>query len=344
MVVVVLILLASLAASLRWPERGPRAAALATILVAPMRGGLLDIAEELPVGDHDLAVNGIGPALVAGAAAALLIQRRVRPERLPGPLLYAWGALAVACALDFLTQDVGLKLYAVGIAQYLAYPTLAAILWIVLRDDEEERLSFLLIGLGVFVSLTLFVQAAGINEFVQAVPAYVAGLDANRWAGITGSYLHTSIVLGPLSVLAVGLALREGRAWALSSFAILATLASAQILTYSRSGVVISVLGALLILAFSTNRQRLRVIAVGIPAAVVGLAAGTLGGVDPGEAGGRVGGGIGIGADGVRGFDEDQGNKLRFETMKAAVERYGDATLPKQVLGEGIGATGTPAS
>jgi hypothetical protein len=339
-VVAALAFIAAFACSLKGGERGLRWVFVAAMALAVMRGGVQDVLEELPVGNELVAVNAFGPALVAGAALAALIQRRIEVDRLPLPLVYAWCALALACVLDLLTQDVGLKLYGVGLAQYLTYPTLAVLLWVFLRDDEEERLSFLLIALGVFVSLTLFIQAAGITEFVQAAPAYVAGLDANRWAGITGSYLHTSAVLGPISVLALGLALRGRRNWLLASFAILAILLSAQILTYSRSGVVITAVGGLLLLAFCTNSQRLRLLVVGIPATVVAILAGTLGGVDPSESAGRVGGGIGIGSEGVGSPAADVGNEQRFDTMRAALERYEDATLPKQLLGEGIGATG----
>lgn len=340
MVVAALAFIAALVCSLKGGERGLRWVLVAVLAQAVMRGGIQDVIEELPVGNDLVAVNAFGPALVAGAAVAALIQRRIEVQRLPLPLVYAWVALAVACVLDFITQDVGLKLYGVGLAQYLTYPTLAILLWVVLREGEEERLSFLLIGLGVFISLTLFIQAAGINEFVQAAPAYIVGLGANRWAGITGSYLHTSVVLGPLSVLALGLALRGRRNWILASFAILATLLSAQILTYSRSGVVITAIGGLALLVFSTNRQRLLLLLVGVPAAVVALLAASLGGVDPEESAGRVGGGIGIGSEGVKNPTEDVGNQERFDTMRAAVERYRDATFPKQLLGEGIGATG----
>ncbi len=258
MVVAAVAFIAAVACALKWGDRGLRWVLIAAMVLAAMRGGIQDVLEELPVGNELVAVNALGPALIAGAAAAALIQRRIDVHRLPLPLVYAWCALALACALDFITQDVGLKLYGVGLAQYLTYPTLAVLLWFVVREDEEERLSFLLIGIGVFICLTLFLQASGAVDFVQAVPAFVQGLAANRWAGITGSYLHTSAVLGPISVLALGLAIRGSRNWVLPSFVILTILLSAQILTFSRSGVVITVIGGLLLLAASANRERLR--------------------------------------------------------------------------------------
>src|SRR5687767_2352894 len=108
---------------------------------AAMRGGIQDVLEELPVGNDLVAVNALGPALVAGAALAAIVHRRLEIGRLPLPLIYAWGALALACLLDFITQEVGLKLYGIGLAQYLTYPTLAILVWLTVSEREIPKLA-----------------------------------------------------------------------------------------------------------------------------------------------------------------------------------------------------------
>ncbi len=42
----------------------------------------------------------------------------------------------------------------------------------------------------------------------------------------------------------------------------------------------------------------------------------------------------------MQSLGQDEGNSRRIDTIKDAIRRYGDATLPKKVLGEGIGSTG----
>ena len=312
-------------------DRAIRGVLIAVILVSPLRGGLLELARHLPVGDPDIAVNALAPALIAGAGLAALVSRRVKVDELPAILVYGWVAIAIACALDFITQAVGLKLYGIGLAQYLAFPTFAILVWMVLRE-ESALLTGLLLFTGAVVALSVFVQDAGVTDYVQAAPPYVQGLPDLRYGGITGSYLHTSAFLGMAAVLAAGYSLRPGWRWAAFGIGVLGGILGAQILTFSRSGIVIGGIGAALILLGCAWRQRARLVAVGIPAVAVGILLGSLGGVAPQQAAGR--------ASSAAHTSSDVGNRKRIDTMKAALRHYGDNPIPKQALGEGIASTG----
>ena len=343
MVVAALAFIAAFACSLKGGERGLRWVLVAVMVQAAMRGGIQDVLEELPVGNDLVAVNALGPALVAGAAAAAIVQRRLDVGRLPLPLIYAWGALALACLLDFVTQDVGLKLYGIGLAQYLTYPTLAILVWLTVSEREIAKLAGLLVGIGLFVCLTVFIQAAGWLDFVQAASTYVEGLEAYRWAGITGSYLHTSAILGPVAILVMGFGLwRREWPWMVGGFAALAIVVGSQILTYSRSGLVITAVGGLVMLVLSPWPQRFRLAAFAAPALAVALLIGSLGGVEVREAAQRVNSGLDVEFDSEGNISSqgDVGNQERFEAMRAALDRYEEASLPKKVFGEGIAATG----
>ncbi len=325
---------AALAYSLWRGERGTREVILLLIVLAPMRGGLLEGGQYLPLGDTDIAVNAIAPALIAGVALAALVQGRLTPRRLPPLLVYAWIAFAVVCALDFLTQAVGLKLYGIGLAQYMTYPTFALVAWSVFREGDAELSELVLVAVGIILSITVFIQAIGITDFVQAASAFVQDLGANRYAGITGSYLHTSVFLGVITTLALGICLRGGRNWLIASLVAMATVLSAQILTFSRSGLFIAAVGGFLLLVYAARAEgRLRLVSVAVPAVAVALLAGSLGGVQPREATTRA-------ASGLNTTGGDQGNVKRLDSMRNAVTRYGDASLPKQLLGEGLAATG----
>jgi hypothetical protein len=312
-------------------DRGIRAVLIAVILVSPLRGGLLDLTQHLPVGDPDIAVNALPPALVAGAGLAALLKRRVKVEELPAVLVYAWVAIAIACALDFLTQVVGLKLYGIGLAQYLTFPTFAILVWMVMRE-ESALLAGLFLFMGAVVAVSVFVQAAGITDYVQAAPPYVEGLPDLRYGGITGSYLHTSAFLGVTTVLAAGYALRSSWRWGALGALLMGGMFGAQLLTFSRSGIVIGVVGSLLVLIGCSWRQRARLVGLAVPAVLLGFLLGTLGGVAPQQAAGR--------ATSAVHTKTDLGNRQRIDSMKAAVRRYGDNSLPKQLLGEGIASTG----
>ena len=106
--------------------------------------------------------------------------------------------IAAVCVLDFATQTVGLKLYGIGLAQYLVYPTFAVLAWPLLEPGDRERLVWVLAALGIVVAASIFLEVAG-DYFTEAVP------DPHRFGGVTGSYLHSAIFLGTTIVLALGL-------------------------------------------------------------------------------------------------------------------------------------------
>ena len=99
--------------------------------------------------------------------------------------------------LDFATQTVGLKLYGIGLAQYLVYPTFALVAWPLLETGDKQRLVWALAGLGMVVAISIFLEVAGVY-FTEAVQ------DPHRFGGVTGSYLHSAIFLGTTMVLALG--------------------------------------------------------------------------------------------------------------------------------------------
>src|SRR5262249_16587938 len=160
-------------------------------------------------------------------------QRRPRIDDFPRPLLIGWVIIASAALLSFPASVVGLKLYGIGLAQYLVYPTFALAVWPLLEPGDTRRLSRLLIGLGLLVAATVLAEAAGVEGFIQAASAQVDGLAANRYAGITGSYLHTSAFLGCVAVLMMGelSSLRTTR-MCVGGTAVLAAILSGVVLTF----------------------------------------------------------------------------------------------------------------
>lgn len=336
MILPIVAFVGALAVGLHWERKGLRWLVAVAIVLAPMRGGLLALAADVGIPDSDLAVNALVPALVAALAVGVLVRVRPRLAELPRPLLIGWALIALVCLLNFLTQDVGLKLYGVGLAQYLVYPTLAIAAWPLLEPGDLRRVTRLFIATGVLVAITVLVQATGVESFIQSAGAEVDGLAANRYAGITGSYLHTSALLGIVAVLAMGelLRLRDLRSMALGT-ALLAVVLSGQILTFSRSGVVIGGIGALALLILVAGGRRLAFVGMLVPAVAIALVVGTIGGVDPGAAGARVSSGFNP--------TEDAGNELRAEAFDQALDRYRESGIVHQALGEGLGATGNAA-
>ena len=137
----------------------------------------------------------------------------------------------------------------------------------------------LLIGLAAVVGATVLLQAAGVGGFIQAASAQVDGFAADRYAGITGSCLRTSALLGTCAVLAMGEYARA-KNWQhrLLGTAVLAVILSGEVLTFSRSGIFIATIGAVALFLFAVPGLRLRFAALVIPAAVIAIAAGTIGG------------------------------------------------------------------
>jgi hypothetical protein len=327
------IFLAALAVALGGGRSGLRALVVCAIVLAPLRGGLLELGDELALSDPGLTVNAIVPALVAAVAVGCIVRLRPRLEDFPRPLLIGWVLIAAAVLLSFPASVVGLKLYGIGVAQYLVYPTFALAVWPLLEPGDTRRLSRLVIGLGLLVAATALAQAAGVEGFIQAASAQVDGLAANRYAGITGSYLHTSAFLGCTAVLMMGeLSSLRGNAARVAGGAVLAAILSGVVLTFSRSGVVISMIGVVALFAFAMGGVRLRFAAMVVPAIAIALVVGTIGGVSPSAAGERVSSGFNP--------THDAGNKLRTESFNKGFDVYGEATFVQKAIGRGVASTG----
>lgn len=302
------------------------------IVLAPMRGGLLELADDLGIGNPDLAVNALVPALVAALAVAVLYRLRPKVSDFPRPLLVGFALIAAVGIVDILFQDVGLKLYGVGLAQYLTYPTLALAAFPLYEQGDARRVGQVFVAMGIVVAVTVLLQAAGVEGFIQAASAQVEGLAANRYAGITGSYLHTSAFLGIAIVLAMGEVFRrESLGERLLGTALLALLMSGEILTFSRSGIVITAIGAIVFIALGLER-RLVMLAMLTPAVAVALAVGAIGGVAPDQVGERVGSGLSPSGD--------PGNDLRVDSISEALDRFKDQGVGRKAVGEGLAATG----
>ena len=333
MTLAIAIFLAASIIAIRGGRRGLRALVVLAIVLSPLRGGLLALADDLPIGDPDLAVNALVPVLVAAIALGCIVQKRPRLDDFPRPLTIAWALIAVAAALSFLTSVVSLKLYGIGLAQYLVYPTFALAIWPLLEPGDPRRLSRLTIVMGFVVAITVLLQAAGVEGFIQAASAQVDGLAADRFAGVTGSYLHTSAFLGIAAVLAMGeFANLSGWRERLGGTAVLAVILSGQVLTFSRSGVVIATIGILALFLFAVRGARWRFAVLVVPALVIAVAVGSIGGVAPDAAGARV----------TSGFNpkDDPGNKLRTESFEQGFGTFGDGNLAEKAIGRGLASTG----
>jgi len=324
---------AALAAGLRWGRPALRWLVVLAMVLSPLRGGLLAVAAEVDLADADLAVNALVPALAAALVIGVAVRLRPTLRDLPRPLLVAVGLIAIVALFDLLAQVVGLKLFAVGLAQYLVYPILAIAAWPLYEPGDMRKLTRLTIAMGVVVAVTVLIQASGIESFIQSASAEVEGLAANRYAGITGSFLHTSSFLGVVGALTMGelVGLRTRRQ-AILGAVLLAVVFSGLILTFSRSGVVISGIAAVALFFLSARGRRMSFVAMVAPAAAVALVVGAIGGVAPVAAGERV----------SSGFDpvNDGGNSLRAEAFGEAIDRFTGADPIQKAFGEGVGATG----
>jgi hypothetical protein len=333
MLLAIVIFLVALAVALRGGRTGLRALVVCAIVLAPVRGGLLELANELSLGDPGLTVNALVPALVAAIAVGCLIQKRPRLTDFPQPLLIGWVLIAAVALLSYPASVVGLKLYGIGLAQYLVYPTFALAVWPLLEPGDTRRLTRLVVGLGILVATTVLLQAMGVEGFIQAASAQVDGLAADRYAGITGSYLHTSAFLGCAAVLAMGeLPALRGTVARIGGTVLLAAILSGVVLTFSRSGVVISMIGFFFLFAFAVSGARFRFSAMAVPAIVIAVVAGSIGGVSPSAAGERVSSGFNP--------TKDAGNKLRTESFNKGFEVYGEASVAQKLVGRGIASTG----
>ena len=303
------------------------------VVISAIRGALLGISNAISLPDGLTLVNAIQPAIVAGCAFAVLIEHRAQFPRSSRPLLVGWAVIAAVAILDFATQTVGLHVYAIGLAQYLTYPTLAIVAWLAWERGDSERLVRLLVAIGAVVAVSVFVERAGLISFVEAAAPtgdiYVGG----RYGGATGSYLHASIFLGTTAVLALGLVLerwrrREGVVVAV----LLALIVGAMGLTLSRGGFAIMGVGALALLAGGSPSDRRRLLATGLAVALVAAVLGAAGGVTPGKLGSRLGSSVNASGD--------PGNAERFSRMHAALNAYSGLPIAEKAFGEGLAATG----
>jgi O-Antigen ligase len=114
--------------------------------------------------------------------------------------------------------------------------------------------------------------------------------------------------------------------------AVLALILSGVELTFSRSGVVISMIGIAALYLFALKGARLRFTVLLVPAVAIALAAGTIGGVSPTATTERVSSGFSP--------THDQGNQLRTESINKGFEVYGEASLVQQAIGRGVASTG----
>src|SRR5689334_22218707 len=94
------------------------------VVLASVRGGLLVLASDAGIGDPQLTVNALVPAIVAALVVGVVLRLRPKLAEFSRPLLVAWCFIALVAIVNFSVQIVGLKLYAIGLAQYLVYPTL----------------------------------------------------------------------------------------------------------------------------------------------------------------------------------------------------------------------------
>jgi hypothetical protein len=310
-----------------------RALVAAVIVVSALRGALLGITNAINLPDGLTMVNAIQPAIIAGCALAVLLERRGRFPRDTRPLLAGWVMIAVVAVLDLATQTVGYHVYAIGLAQYLTYPTLAILAWLAMERGDTERLVRLLVVVGAIVGFSVLVEAVGLIKFVEAAAPNGDLLTGNRYGGATGSYLHASIFLGTTAVLTMGLVL-EGwrRRDGVIAAAVLALVVGAMALTLSRGGFVITGVGGLALLAGASGRDRRRLVGAGLAVLSVAAVLGVVGGVSPGRIGSRLGSGFNP--------TGDPGNHLRFERMKNSLNHFKDLPATQKGLGEGLAATG----
>jgi hypothetical protein len=305
---------------------------IAVIAVAPLRGALLALADAIDLPNGVLTFNAIQPSLIAACAAAALLAHRSMLRDEPPLLVAAWVAIAVVAVLDFATQTVGLKLYAIGLAQYLVYPTFALLAWPLLEAEDRERLVWGLVALGVLVAVSIFLEVAGVY-FTEAVR------DPNRYGGATGSFLHAAIFLGTTSVLALGaLFARWSRRNALRTIAAVGVMIGGIGLTYSRGGFGIAAIGALVLFVVLAGRNRLRLVGVTIAAIALGLALTTAVGPSLGQLASRTSAG-----SSTITFQSNEGNAGRIKAMRKSIHEYRALPVAKKAFGKGLASTGNAA-
>jgi hypothetical protein len=305
--------------------RAIRTLLIAVIAVAPLRGALLALADAIDLPNAFLTSNAIQPSLIAACAAAVLVAHRSMLRDEPPLLVVGWVAIAVVAVLDFATQTVGLKLYAIGVAQYLVYPTFALLAWPLLGTRDREWLVWALVALGLLVAVSIFLQVAGVY-FIEA------GNSPNRpFGGATGSVLHSAIFLGITAVLALGaLFARWSRSNALLTIGAVGVMIGGIGLTFSRGGFAIAAIGALILFVVLAGRNRLRLVGVTIAATALGLALSSAVGPTLGQLASRTSLGASLGGD----------NAARIAQMRKAINEFRALPVTEKALGKGLASTG----
>ena len=300
------------------------------IVLTPLRGALLAVADVIELPRASLFVNAIQPMMIAGIACGAAVRPRRVLRHLPRSLLVAWLAVAAAAGLNFVTQSVGLSVYALGLGQYLTYPTLAILAWLVIPETGRPVL-LLLVGMAALVSISIVFESADFVDFVEAVPPIDPVTGTGRWGGTTGSYIHASLFLGAcIPILVARVLPLQARISALAIGAL--ALASVGLaLTYGRGGMVVAIFAVGVLIIAMRGRQRIRFAAL-CAGLVVGMAAVASATGDASRLLDR--------ATSVVDWRNDPANVHRLDAMTAAWNRFREASLPQQVLGEGLAATG----
>ena len=312
--------------ALRGGPRAIRILLIAVIAIAPLRGALLALADAIDLPDALLTFNAIQPSLIAGSAAAAVLAYRSMFRDQPPLLIASWMAIALAALLDFATQTAGVKLYAIGLAQYLVYPTLALLAWPLVQERDRARVVWAFVALGVLVAVSIFLQVAGV-EFAEAVRS------ARRHGGSTGSYLHAAIFLGTTAVLALGaLFARWSPRNALLAVAAVGVMVGGMALTYSRGGFGIAVVGTLVLFVALRGRNRFRLVGVAIAATAVGLALSSALGPNVDQLASRTSAGASV--------EGDPGNAKRIREMKETINEWRALPVAQKAFGKGLASTG----
>jgi O-antigen ligase len=317
-----------------WALRIGRAALgpllIAVIVLTPLRGALLELANAINLPRAVLLVNLIEPVLVLACAAVVARDIRSLPERVPRPLLVGWLLVAGAAVLDLATQHVGAQLYIIGLGSYLTYPTLAVVAWPVI-SRPGNRLARLLIAMAIVVAASVFLEAGHVIPFAEAAQPIYGG-SARRYGGATGSYLHASVFLGTMVplFLAAFIGARERRQRVMIVAGLVVVL-GAMALTYSRGGFAIAAVGGLLLLLASRGREWRRIAIAGAVTIVAASALAFAAGVSPRTVGNRISSAF---------TSSDPGNAARFTDMRRAAERFARGSTGELVTGQGLSALG----
>jgi hypothetical protein len=314
-------------------RRAIRILVAVVIVSSALRGALLGLGNAINLPNGLTTVNAIQPAIIAGCAVAVLLERRGRFPRHARPLLVGWAMIAGVAIVDFATQTVGYNVYAIGLAQYLTYPTLAILAWLAMERGDSERIVRLFVIVGGLIAVSVLLEAVHLVHFVEAAAPNGDVAVGARYGGATGSYLHASMFMGTTAVLAMGLMLQRWRQrQALITAGLLALMFGAMALTLSRGGFAIAAVGALMLIVRATRQDRRRLVAAMVGVLALALVLGFAGGVAPGKLGSRLSSGLNASGD--------PGNELRFKRMGNAFDHFKGLPIGQKLAGEGLAATG----